>query len=257
MNLERAKPTRRIRLLTVFGVVAVLLIAAEIRYPGSAANLTRYMVTKLRGGYTEVERVGHFGAAVEARLRRPVESAGLIYPPHELAYVAFKDSRRLEVYGRMSADQAWRFIKDYPVLGASGRLGPKMVEGDNQVPEGVYGAELLNPNSRFHLSIKLDYPSEFDRKAAEIERRTELGSNIMIHGGSASIGCLAMGDEAVEDLFVLATLAGKENVRIVISPVDLRRSPPPVVAGAALWVEELYDTLGRELRAFPIASASP
>jgi hypothetical protein len=34
--------------------------------------------------------------------------------------------------------------------------------------------------------------------------RKNLGSNIMIHGKNCSVGCLAMGDEAAEELFVLA-----------------------------------------------------
>jgi len=54
-------------------------------------------------------------------------------------------------------------IKSYPFTGFSGGLGPKLREGDGQIPEGVYAIEYLNPNSQFHLSVKLDYPNVFDK----------------------------------------------------------------------------------------------
>jgi hypothetical protein len=81
-------------------------------------------------------------------------SAGLDYPAASLAFVAIKDERRLEVYARASEGDAWRHVRDYPVLAASGRAGPKLRQGDRQVPEGVYRIELLNPNSRYHLSLR-------------------------------------------------------------------------------------------------------
>jgi hypothetical protein len=42
----------------------------------------------------------------------------------------------------------------------------------------------------------------------------------MIHGDARSRGCLAMGDPASEDLFVLAALTGIENVKVILTPVD-------------------------------------
>lgn len=143
-------------------------------------------------------------------------------------------------------------MRRYPVLSASGKLGPKLVEGDRQVPEGVYGAEFLNANSRFHLSIRLDYPNAFDREMAKRDGRSRLGGNIMIHGSAVSVGCLAMGDEAAEDLFILAALISKERLRIVVSPTDFRlpgRSPPAV---GVSWAGELYDGIRAELGAFPL-----
>jgi hypothetical protein len=204
---------------------------------------------KLRGGYTVAERVQQLGPVVEARLRRSVVAAGLTYPPGEVAYVAFKDSRRLEVYGRTSADDNWSFVTAYPILGLSGKPGPKLVEGDYQVPEGIYRAEFLHANSRFHLAIRLDYPNAFDKEMALAEGRGKLGGDIMIHGSSASIGCIAIGNRAVEDLFILAALAGKERVRIVIAPTDFRiaRYAP---RAEREWMNSLYNDLETELRQF-------
>jgi hypothetical protein len=210
-----------------------------------------FLLGKLRGGYTVAERLEQLGPIVEARLRRTVESAGLVYPPRDIAYVAFKDSRRLEVYGRMAAEEPWRFVKAYSILALSGKPGPKLMEGDYQVPEGIYRAEFLNANSRFHLAIRLDYPNEFDKEMALADARDKLGGDIMIHGSSVSIGCLAMGNRAVEDLFILAALASKERVRIVIAPTDFRVAAPLIPIVHRDWIDSLYADLEDELQQFP------
>jgi hypothetical protein len=126
-----------------------------------------------------------------------------------------------------------------------------------QVPEGIYGAESLNPNSRFHLSIRLNYPNAFDRRMARADRRTRLGGDIMIHGSAVSVGCLAMGDPAAEDLFMLAALVSPERVRVIISPVDFRRPGAAAWrpgAGQPAWAHTLYAALRAELRQFPPAA---
>jgi len=209
-----------------------LLIAIAFAFSSeSVRDSFWFLWGKLRGGYTVAERLQQLGPVVEARLRRSVEAAGLTYPPREVAYVAFKDSRRLEVYGRVSAQEPWRFVRAYPILGLSGKTGPKLVEGDYQVPEGVYRAEFLHANSRFHLAIRLDYPNEFDKRMAFFEGRNRLGGDIMIHGNAVSIGCLAMGDRAAEDLFVLAADTGLAKIDVVLARTRLENllSAPPVL----------------------------
>ncbi len=141
-----------------------------------------------------------------------------------------------------------RFICEYPLLAASGRLGPKLREGDRQVPEGIYRVRELNPNSRFHLSLWLSYPNDFDLAHALEEGRHQPGGEIMIHGGDVSSGCLAVGDEAAEDLFVLAALTGIDNVTVILAPVDFRRRPlPNLSATVPDWSREIYDDLRCEL----------
>ena len=70
--------------------------------------------------------------------------------------------------------------------------------------------------------MKLNYPNEFDLAHAKIEGRTKPGSNIFIHGKAVSIGCLAMGDKTIEELFILANDVGINNITVVISPLDPR-----------------------------------
>jgi murein L,D-transpeptidase YafK len=142
----------------------------------------------------------------------------------------------------------FRKLRTYPILGASGSLGPKLMEGDDQVPEGVYRIESLNPNSMFHLSLRLTYPNEFDKEKGNLDGRHNLGTDIMIHGGERSVGCLAMGDEAAEDLFILAAETGIENVSVIISPVDFRiRDFPAQGRDLPGWAPELYEHIKTEL----------
>lgn len=239
-------------------MAALLLAASSVVLPlasESVRGALGFAWSKARGGYTVAERVEQYGSRVERRLRRDFEASGLGYPPHEVAYVAFKDSRRLEVYAKGAQNEAWRFVRHYPILGASGDPGPKLAEGDRQVPEGIYRAEFLNANSRFHLSIRLDYPNAFDRRMAKRDGRKRLGGDIMIHGSSVSIGCLAMGDRAAEDLFILSALASRERTRILVSPTDFRvpgRRAPHVTGPE--WVESLYEELRSELAQYPASS---
>jgi murein L,D-transpeptidase YafK len=85
---------------------------------------------------------------------------------------------------------------------------------------------------------------------AKVDGRTRLGGDIMIHGNSVSVGCLAMGDDAAEDLFVLSALVSKERVKIVISPTDFRTGTSMNLVEEPHWVGGLYGMLREELRQF-------
>lgn len=243
----------RRKILAVGALTAVLAVPATVVLrtdQGYAA--ASYAWIKLRGGYSVDERVRMHSGAVELRLKAKFETAAIPYPPAHLAYLAFKDTAQLHVYARGALSARWRRVLMYPILGMSGALGPKLRQGDTQVPEGIYRAEFLNANSRYHLSIRLNYPNEFDRAQADSDGRTDLGSDIMIHGTTASSGCLAMGNQAAEDLFILAALAGKEHVEIIVAPTDLRRSTLQAREGDPPWLSTLYSQIKAALSQFPI-----
>lgn len=204
-------------------------------------------------GATIAERVEQYGPAARARLLPYFSAAGVPYPPARFLLLGLKQERELQLYAS-GPTQALSFIRSFAVLGASGELGPKLREGDRQVPEGVYRIEYLNPNSVAHLSLAVSYPNAFDRAHGEEDGREAaiLGGDIMIHGGSGSIGCLAIGDRAAEDLFVLAADSGWQQGVIIIAPVDFRRTALPVEATPAdSWVHQLYAWLRSTLRRLP------
>ena len=198
---------------------------------------------------TVADRVAEFGEIVRARLSPKFAATGLSYPPVKIALIGIKQDRQLELYAT-GDNGVFHFVCAYPILAASGQLGPKLKEGDRQVPEGIYRVRELNPNSLYHLSLWLDYPNDFDQARASEDGRAEPGSEIMIHGSDQSRGCLAMGDEVAEDLFVLSALTGIENVAVVLTPVDFRRekfSPPE---DTPPWTGQLYDEIAKALSKF-------
>jgi murein L,D-transpeptidase YafK len=199
------------------------------------------------GAATTAERVATYGASVRSRLAPACEAAGVAYPPTTFTLIGLKAEKRLELWAPDAGGRP-RLIKAYPILAASGGVGPKLREGDRQVPEGLYGIESLNPSSRFHLSLRVDYPNAADRRRAQAEGRTGLGGDIMIHGSDVSIGCLAMGDPAAEELFVLAALTGPKNIRVILSPVDFRRKDEVgLTSSLPVWVPALHAEIKAEL----------
>lgn len=143
---------------------------------------------------------------------------------------AFKEERILELFQVNPATGKYELVRSYPIVAASGHLGPKLAEGDRQVPEGFYQVRAtgLNPNSRYHLSFNIGFPNAFDRA----NHRT--GSFIMIHGSNVSAGCLAMTDRKIEEIYALvksAIRAGHAPVPVHIFP--FRMTPGRMAKAAA------------------------
>lgn len=233
------------RLLLVaflFLVIGVSVFALRPNLIPGGDNL----ISKATGRSTVANRLQQFSAGARSRLQPHFARAGVLYPPHKVILVGLKQVKRLEVYAANEGGKM-KFLRSYEILRASGTAGPKLRYGDYQVPEGFYKVESLNPNSAFHLALRVNYPNTFDRENAEREGRENLGGDIMIHGSDVSVGCLAMGDEAAEDLFVLAAEMERENIDILLCPADFRRGrvlPPP---NAPQWTATLYERLENAL----------
>ena len=153
----------------------------------------------------------------------------------KLRILVFKNERSVEVHA-----PGWKVPRFYPMTAFSGTLGPKLREGDGQIPEGVYGIEYLNPNSRFYLSLKVSYPNVSDRARAKVDKRVNLGGDIMLHGKAVTIGCVPVGDDAIEDIFYLAYAVGIRNVSVIIAPYDMRKGRKPELERSPLkWSPDL------------------
>jgi len=239
----------------LFTLLSLALIGAGLAlfFPDKTAIVMDYLKLKTSGKYSVAQRLEQFGTAASQRLAPHFQQAGVAFPPTAITLLAFKDSKRLELYAR-DPQGAWKQVQTYPIQAASGVLGPKLREGDKQVPEGIYAIESLNPNSLFHVSLRLNYPNAFDREWGLADGREKLGSDIMIHGKAKSIGCLAMGDVAAEELFALAEWVGKENVRVVIAPTDFRQAAAAseLTSNLPAWTAALYNTLHIELAQYPL-----
>lgn len=173
--------------------------------------------------------------AARPEVRALAESSG-----GSLRILVFKHEGIVEV-----SAPGWHVPRVHPMTARSGTLGPKLREGDGQIPEGFYRVESLNPNSRYHLALRLDYPNASDRARATGDGRSGLGGDIMIHGSDRSVGCIAIGDPAIEELFCCAAAVGPENVSVLIAPYDMRRGPRPDLAPASapVWYPDLCAAL--------------
>lgn len=138
--------------------------------------------------------------AVAPFLIRILEEKGLTYGAPVFIRI-FKMEKELEVW--VKHEEAFKLFHTYKIAAMSGDLGPKLREGDRQAPEGFYfvSPSRMNPDSRFHLSFNLGYPNAYDR----VHNRT--GSALMVHGNHVSIGCFAMTDEKIEEIYALADAA--------------------------------------------------
>ncbi len=229
--------------------ITLIVIAAVAIVVAAVATLQHFRRNDL------AMALARYGPAARARLQPHFDRGHVAYPPQGITFLIFKQERRVALWAK-GADAKWRYIRDYPILAASGHAGPKLRQGDYQVPEGLYRLELLNPASSYHLSMKVGYPNDFDRRNAAVEHRTHLGGDIFIHGSSVSIGCVAVGDTAIEELFTLVADTGLPRVQVILSPSDLRVASAPVTEATPVWVIQLYRSIAAALAPFPIEMES-
>jgi len=153
------------------------------------------------------------------RLARALEAAGVPHPRALLLRV-FKDERALELWAASAPGGPFVHVGDHPVCASSGGPGPKARTGDGQVPEGLYRVTTLNPWSRFHLSLRVDYPNAADRARNPGVPVSALGAEIFIHGNCVTIGCVPIGDEAIEEVYLAAleTRSRGGEVSVLVLP---------------------------------------
>jgi hypothetical protein len=221
----------------------VILLLAAAFHRGYGRGLWYPYYLRVAAPRTLPAVLGEIAPRHRPELQRAAQRAGLPYPPAALTLVGYKREKALEVWAPGPA--GWVLYRSYPVLAASGGPGPKLRKGDRQVPEGVYRLTHLNPASSYHLSIRVDYPNDSERARAAREGRGDLGGDIYVHGKAVSIGCLAIGDDNIEELFLLVADTGLANARIILAPGHALTVPP----GAPPWTGALYGTIAGELAA--------
>jgi len=157
------------------------------------------------------------------KVKSAFEEAGVDYPPAEIAIVAYKFERQIELWARSDKAQPMKLIETFGVCAASGGLGPKCCEGDRQVPEGFYYVSTFNPQSEFYLSLGVNYPNSVDRHRCDVDdcEKKSLGGDIFIHGKCRSIGCLAI-RKHIKFLYLAALDAkckgGQSRIPVYIFP---------------------------------------
>lgn len=133
----------------------------------------------------------------------------------------FKQEAILELYQKMPSGK-YKLAKTYPICKFSGGLGPKKIEGDLKSPEGFYQitTSQLNPNSRYYRSINIGFPNEFDKAQGYN------GNYLMIHGDCVSVGCYAMTDEYMGEIYQTVERAlrnGQPAIDVSIYPFKMTK----------------------------------
>ncbi len=193
---------RRAAALVASAAVAASITAAilAIAPPAASADAVRGPTAWYADlAWSGKERVAHATRARKATVERLFASAGVAWPAKEVLLRVYKDEGEVEVWAGDGAAPLRR-VATYGICAASGELGPKRAEGDLQVPEGFYAFGYFHPESAYYLSALVDYPNRSDR----IRGAAAPGGQIMMHGRCASIGCLAMTDERIEEIYLTA-----------------------------------------------------
>jgi murein L,D-transpeptidase YafK len=184
-------------------------IDGELIYARKAGNWARYSAGETLPGTPDLDNLPARLAQQNLKLGAP------------LFVRIFKREFELEVW--MKRGNGFELFATYPICMWSGDLGPKRKEGDRQAPEGFYTVDStqLNPNSQYHRSFNLGYPNAFDRAHA----RT--GSLLMVHGDCRSIGCYAMTDRGIDEIWTLLTAAlgaGQKRVQVQVFPFRMNEA---------------------------------
>lgn len=97
-------------------------------------------------------------ARVRSALERDLAAAGLRFGD-PVFIRAFKEERRLELFVRNRGTGKPDLFRSYVIAAASGKPGPKLAEGDGQVPEGFYHLppSARKPDSTYHLAFNIGY----------------------------------------------------------------------------------------------------
>ncbi|WP_058912015.1 peptidoglycan meso-diaminopimelic acid protein amidase [Entomohabitans teleogrylli] len=127
----------------------------------------------------------------------------------------FKEERTLELFVKVG--EQYQLLDSYRICNYSGGLGPKRRQGDFKSPEGFYSVDRsqLKPDSRYYKAINIGFPNDYDRQHGYE------GKYLMIHGACVSVGCYAMTDAGIDEIFQFVTGAlvfGQPRVHVSIYP---------------------------------------
>lgn len=167
------------------------------------------------------ERVREAYASKGESLQKNLKKAGFT-SNFQLFVVAYKAEKKLELWLKGNGQNQYKLFKTYDFCESSGTLGPKVIEGDLQTPEGFYKINVFNPMSSFHLSLGVNYPNNVDKVRTGSNRKT--GGDIYIHGNCVTVGCIPLTDDKIKEVYVLGVEAktnGQSDIPVYIFPFKM------------------------------------
>jgi murein L,D-transpeptidase YafK len=169
-----------------------------------------FSVVDFKSAQLKYPRVKESYQEKEETFKKIYQEKGVEYKKQTILIRVFKSENELELWVK-NISGVYSLLKTYDICNASGGLGPKRKAGDYQVPEGFYHIDRFNPQSSFYLSLGLNYPNSSDKILSD---KKEPGGDIFIHGNCVSIGCMAMTDSLIKELYIAAVEArnGGQNI---------------------------------------------
>ncbi|MDP3394069.1 murein L,D-transpeptidase family protein [Sediminibacterium sp.] len=184
----------------------------------------------------------------EKQLKKQFAQASLNWPAKQLYIRSFKQDGQLEIWVRNAMTEPFTLFKTYNVCALSGKLGPKRKEGDLQVPEGFYYINEFNPNSDYHFSLGINYPNQSDLYFTDSKAP---GGDIYIHGKCATVGCIPILNNPIEELYVLANIVrkqGQDFIPVHIFPVRFTNENSFKVLQTHTSQNNLYQAFANQLK---------
>ncbi len=216
MSKPRRRKRRGLRFFLIFTLMFAAAAAAIYTLGFDINSRDRNLIAAKRTQNHALFRLNRpmFGTPDLANLNQRLDAHGIRLGAPIFMRI-FKREFELELW--IMRDGRFHRFATYPICMWSGKLGPKYKEGDKQSPEGFYTVTKgqLNPNSRWHRSFNLGYPNLFDQS----HNRT--GSFLMVHGGCGSVGCYAMTDPVITELWSIVTAAikgGQKRYHVHVFP---------------------------------------
>lgn len=154
-------------------------------------------------------------------------------PLPEAKIVIHKNARRLKLFSGKA------LVREYPIKIGKNPVGDKERQGDGRTPEGSFYICVKNPQSSYHLSLGLNYPtiedaerglrsnlitkSQYNSIVKRVSKggippwNTPLGGEIFIHGEAEiwdwTYGCVAMNNRDIEELFNVIPVGTKVEIK--------------------------------------------
>jgi len=141
----------------------------------------------------------------------------------DLYVAAYKSEGKLEIWLKNKNQTKYSLFKTYDFSAHSGTLGPKTKNGDLQTPEGLYFIDRFNPDSKFYLSLGINYPNTTDLLRSG---QNDPGSDIYIHGNQVTRGCIPLTDDKIKEVYILAVEAknsGQTHIPVHIFPFRMTK----------------------------------
>lgn len=239
--------TNNMKNITLIVLTALILTLISFT-PGSFKD-DQMRYSRVRQAYADKEQI-----VKELLKQNSIETENL-----RVYLRAFKSEEIIELWAKNQSDTAYTLIKEYDICEASGELGPKRKQNDEQVPEGYYKIDRFNHISKYYLSLGINYPNKSDRILGV---KGHLGGDIFIHGGCASVGCTPITDDQIKELYIFCVEAkdnGQKDIQVTIFPAKMtdenysnikkiEQTGKPGLLGATKSTENYKDELWADLK---------